>query len=101
MKKIDFFIHNLNKKDIAQANNTMRSIFLTTGPAVSAFEKKFAGYLSIKESVGFTSCTGALHLALLRNGVGSGDEVITTPMTFVATAAAILQAGAIPVFVDV
>lgn len=100
-KKIEFFKHNLTKDNIALANQVMRSVFLTTGPMVAQFEKKFAKYLTIAEAVGLTSCTGALHLALLRYGVGPGDEVITTPMTFVATATAIIQAGAKPVFVDV
>jgi len=68
---------------------------------VSEFERKFANYLKVPEAVGLTSCTAALHLALLRHGIGIGDEVITTPMTFVATATAIIQAGATPVFVDV
>jgi len=99
--KIEFSKHNLNENDIALANQVMRSVFLTTGPMVVKFEKKFAQYLNIAEAVGLTSCTGALHLALLRHGIGSGDEVITTPMTFVATATAILQAGARPIFVDV
>ena len=99
--KIEFYKHSLTEEDISLANQVMRSIFLTTGPMVEKFEKKFAEYLNIPEAVGLTSCTGALHLALLRHGIGCGDEVITTPMTFVATATAILQAGAAPVFVDV
>lgn len=99
--KIEFYKHNLTEEDIASANQVMRSVFLTTGPLVARFEKKFARYLSITEAVGLTSCTAAMHLALLRHGVGSGDEVITTPMTFVATATAIIQAGAKPVFVDI
>jgi dTDP-4-amino-4,6-dideoxygalactose transaminase len=100
-KKIDFFKHNISDNDIALANQVMRSVFLTTGPMVERFENRFAEYLGISEAVALTSCTGALHLALLRHGVGVGDEVITTPMTFVATATAILQTGATPVFVDV
>jgi dTDP-4-amino-4,6-dideoxygalactose transaminase len=99
--KIEFYRHNLTDEDIVLANQVMRSVFLTTGPMVASFEKKFAEYLGIQEAVGLTSCTGAIHLALLRHGIGAGDEVITTPMTFVATATAILQAGATPVFVDV
>lgn len=99
--KIEFFKHHLNEADIISASRVMRSIFLTTGPVVSEFEKKFADYLGIREAVGLTSCTGAMHLALIKNGVGPGDEVITTPLTFVATATAILEAGAKPVFVDV
>jgi dTDP-4-amino-4,6-dideoxygalactose transaminase len=101
MEKIEFFKHNLTDEDLDLANQVMRSIFLTTGPMVAAFEKKFARYLDSPEAVGLTSCTGAMHLALLRHGIGPGDEVITTPMTFVATATAIIEAGATPVFVDV
>lgn len=100
-KKIEFTRHNLSERDIFTAKRVMRSIFLTTGPMVAEFEEKFAKYLHISQAVGLTSCTGALHLALLRYGIGPGDEVITTPMTFVATATAILEAGAKPVFVDV
>jgi dTDP-4-amino-4,6-dideoxygalactose transaminase len=100
-QKIEFYIHNLTDEDITLAEQVLRSTFLTTGPRVAEFEKKLASYLEIKEVVGVTSCTGALHLALLRAGVGPGDEVITTPMSFVATATAILEVGAIPVFVDV
>lgn len=101
MKKIEFFRHNLNEGDIRKASEAMRSIFLTTGPMVSRFEEKFAAYMGISECAGLTSCTGAIHLALLRHGIGEGDEVITTPMTFVATVTAIMQAGATPVFADV
>ncbi len=99
--KIEFFRHNVTEEDIVLANQTLQSIFLTTGPMVERFEKRFAQYLGIQEAVGLTSCTGAIHLALLRHGIAAGDEVITTPMTFVATATAILQTGAIPVFIDV
>lgn len=101
MKKIEFFIHNLTEKDIKEASSVMRSVFLTTGPMVSSFEKKFSEYLNIQEVIGLNSCTAAMHLALLRHKIGPGDEVITTPMTFVATVAAIIQAGAVPRFVDV
>jgi dTDP-4-amino-4,6-dideoxygalactose transaminase len=71
------------------------------GPAVAAFERDFAVYCQAPEAIGVNSGTSALHLALLAAGVGSGDEVITVPYTFVATAAAIEYAGARPVFVDV
>jgi dTDP-4-amino-4,6-dideoxygalactose transaminase len=99
--KIEFFKHNITEHDIELASQVMRSIFLTTGPMTASFEKKFAEYMDIAEAVGTTSCTGALHLALLRHGIGPGDEVITTPMTFVATATAVMESGAMPVFVDV
>jgi dTDP-4-amino-4,6-dideoxygalactose transaminase len=71
------------------------------GPEVESFETKFAAYCGAKHAVAVDSGTSALHLALLAAGVGPGDEVITTPATFVATVAAILYAGATPVFVDV
>ncbi len=101
MRKIEFFRHSLTDDDMTLVHQVIQSLFLTTGPVVEAFEKRFAEYLGIEEAVGLTSCTGAIHLALLRHGIGAGDEVITTPMTFVATATAILQAGATPVFVDI
>src|SRR5262249_24333800 len=71
------------------------------GPQVAEFESRFADYLSVRHVVGVGSGTDALRLALLPAGVGPGDEVITPPMTFVATAEAIYQTGALPVFVDV
>jgi dTDP-4-amino-4,6-dideoxygalactose transaminase len=71
------------------------------GPEVTAFEKEFAAYCGTSESIALNSGTSALHLALLAAGVGPGDEAITVPFTFVATAAAIGYTGATPVFVDI
>jgi dTDP-4-amino-4,6-dideoxygalactose transaminase len=71
------------------------------GDAVEAFEKNFSAYCGVEHAVALNSGTSALHLALLAAGIGPGDEVITVPMTFVATTAAVLYAGATPVFVDV
>src|SRR5215470_8270059 len=71
------------------------------GEEVAAFEREFAAYCQASESVGVNSGTSALHLALLAADVGPGDEVITTPFTFVATVAAIRYIGATPVFVDI
>jgi dTDP-4-amino-4,6-dideoxygalactose transaminase len=71
------------------------------GDEVTAFEREFAAYCGTREAIAVNSGTSALHLALLAAGVGPGDEVITVPFTFVATAAAILYAGARPVFVDI
>ncbi len=71
------------------------------GPNVRAFEEEAASYLGVKQAVGCASGTDALHLGLIAAGVGEGDEVITTPFTFIATAEAILYVGAKPVFVDI
>lgn len=72
-----------------------------SGPAVEAFEADFAEYCGVRHCIGVNSGTSALHLALLACGIGAGDEVITVPMTFVATTWAISYVGARPVFVDV
>jgi UDP-4-amino-4-deoxy-L-arabinose-oxoglutarate aminotransferase len=101
MKKIEFFKHNIDERDIERVNDVLHSIFLTTGERVREFEEKFSAYLNSKYAIGVTSCTAALHLSLLAAEIGPGDEVITTPMSFCATANSILHAGAIPVFVDV
>ena len=79
----------------------MRSGSFALGPAVEAFERDFAAFCGTEHAVAVNSGTSALHLALLAAGVGPGDEVVTVPMTFVATAAAIVYAGATPIFVDI
>jgi dTDP-4-amino-4,6-dideoxygalactose transaminase len=71
------------------------------GPELAAFEEEFAAYCTTRYAAGVNSGTSALHLALLAAGIGPGDEVITTPFTFVATVAAIRYTGARPVFVDI
>jgi dTDP-4-amino-4,6-dideoxygalactose transaminase len=99
--KVEFFRHQLGEKNLQRFARVMESIFLTTGKEVALFEEKFAAYLGQKFALGLMSATAGLHIALLAQGIGPGDEVITTPMTFAATALAIMHAGARPVFVDV
>jgi len=101
MQKIEFFKHNIDKDDISRVNNVLKSIFLTNANVTKEFEEKFATYLGASHCVALSSCTAALHLSLLALGIKDGDEVITTPMSFVATSNAILHAGATPVFVDI
>ena len=80
---------------------TMRSGQYILGKAVETFEADFAAFCGTRHAIAVNTGTSALHLALLAAGVGPGDEVITTPTTFVATTAAILYTGATPVFVDI
>jgi dTDP-4-amino-4,6-dideoxygalactose transaminase len=101
MEKIEFFKHNIDDRDIARVEGVLKSLFLTTGKEVAEFERKFSAYTGMGQTVGLTSCTAALHLSLLAFGIGRGDEVITTPMSFCATANAVIHAGAKPVFVAV
>lgn len=98
---IPFYRHDLGHPEAASVARALKEPILTTGALVEEFEQRFAALLGRRHALAVTSCTGALHMSLLALGIGAGDEVITTPMTFVATAAAILQVGAIPVFVDV
>jgi dTDP-4-amino-4,6-dideoxygalactose transaminase len=79
----------------------LRSGWITTGPRTKAFESALAQYVGAPHCVAVNSCTAALHLALLAVGVGRGDEVITSPITFASTANVIVHCGATPVFADV
>jgi dTDP-4-amino-4,6-dideoxygalactose transaminase len=90
------------KDEVAVAiQGVLDSCQFTLGSEVFAFEKEFAAYCNVDDAVGVNSGTSALHLALLAAGIGPGDEVITVPFTFVATAAAIHYTGAAPVYVDI
>lgn len=99
--QVPFFMHDLGQAEVDAVAEVLRNPILTTGEWVARFEKLFAQRMGARHAVAVTSCTGALHLALLALGIGPGDEVITTPMTFIATANSIIEAGAKPVFVDV
>ena len=91
----------IGEAEIAEVVDTLRSGWLTTGPRVARFEELFAQRTGAAHAVAVASCTGGLHISLVAAGVGPGDEVITSPLTFCATAHAIVHAGAQPVFADV
>lgn len=91
----------LGQKEIDAVVAVLRSGNLVQGEVVDRFEQRFAAIVGVKHAVAVSSGTAALHLALLAHGIGPGDEVITTPFTFIATANAVLYAGARPVFVDI
>lgn len=101
MGSIPFYLHDLGQRELDSIAEVFNGPILTTGETVERFENRFREYLHVRHALAVTSCTGALHLALIALGIGRGDEVITTPMTFVATALAVIAAGATPVFVDV
>lgn len=98
---LPFHRPSLGPEEEAAVLETLRSGWLTTGPKTQRFEDEFARYLGTRHALGVTSCTAAMHLGLIALGVGPGDEVITSPITFPATANVIVHVGATPVFVDV
>ena len=103
-KREDFIPYNLpdiTDAEIEEMTATLRSLWIAKGPRTIKFEQEFAAYLGAKHAVAVNSCTAALHVSLLTQNIGPGDEVITTPMTFASTASTILHCGATPVFADI
>lgn len=99
--KVDFYKHCLGEAEIASVAEAINSVFLSAGPKTAAFEKQFAAMYGAKYCVGVTSWTMGNFILLKALGIGPGDEVITTPMSFVATANTVLYCGAKLVLVDV
>jgi dTDP-4-amino-4,6-dideoxygalactose transaminase len=91
----------IEDEEIDEVVATMKSGWLGSGPKVARFENDFKLYKGAEHAVALHSCTAALHLSMLAAGIGPGDEVITTPMTFCATVNAILHAGGTPVLADI
>lgn len=98
---IPYGTQNIEQEDIEAVISTLKSDYLSTGPKVKEFETKFAQYVGSNYAVAVSSGTAALHCACLAMGLKKGDEVITTPLTFIATSNAILYCQATPVFVDI
>ncbi|GAB4334448.1 MAG: DegT/DnrJ/EryC1/StrS family aminotransferase [Dehalococcoidia bacterium] len=91
----------IGEEEAAAAAEAVRSGWLTQGQRVADFEAAVAGYVGVRHAIATSNCTTALHLALIAAGVRPGDEVICPSFTFIATANAIVHAGATPVFVDI
>lgn len=91
----------IGKDEIQEVIDTLESGWLSKGPKVEAFEKAFAAWTGAKHAIALNSCTAALFLALKAKGIGPGDEVITSAVTFSSTANTIVHTGAVPVFVDI
>lgn len=101
MHYIPYGRQSINEDDIQAVIEVLKSDFLTTGPKIAEFERKFASYVGAKYAVAVSNGTAALHIACMAAGLKKGDEVITTPITFAASANCALYCGATPVFADI
>lgn len=100
-KYIPFALPDIGEEEIAEVVSALRSGWITSGPRVKQFEREFEVYTGAAYALAVNSCTAGLHLALTALGIGAGDEVITTPLTFCATVNSILETGADVVLADV
>jgi dTDP-4-amino-4,6-dideoxygalactose transaminase len=98
---IPFNVPSIGDEEINEVVDTLKSGWLTTGPKTAQFENEFQNYVGATHGLAVNSATAALHLALAAVGIGPGDEVITTPLTFCATVNTIIHTGATPVLADV
>lgn len=98
---IPFNLPTIGEEEINEVVSTLRSGWLTTGPRTAKFEEEFRAYVGSSHALAVNSGTAGLHLALAALGIGPGDEVITTPLTFCSTVNTILQVGATPVLADI
>jgi dTDP-4-amino-4,6-dideoxygalactose transaminase len=99
------FLHfsppSISEEEVEAVVDTLRSDWITTGPKTRQFEEEFAAFIGAPSCLAVNSCTGALHVALAALGIGPGDEVITTPMTFICSANVVEHVGATPVLADI
>ncbi len=91
----------IEEPEIQEVVDCLRSGWISTGPRVGKFQELFKAYIGTKYAFALNSCTAGLHLSMIAAGLKAGDEVITTPMTFAATANSVVHTGATPVFADV
>jgi len=91
----------LEAGELREVIDTLESDWISTGPKTHAFEEQFKNYVGAQFAVAVSSCTAALHLSLAASGIGPGDEVITSPLTFAATANVVIHQGAKPIFADI
>jgi dTDP-4-amino-4,6-dideoxygalactose transaminase len=98
---LPFHAANIEEDEIREVTDTLRSGWLTTGPRTAQFERDFQAYTGASHALAVNSCTAGLHLALAALGIGPGDEVITTALTFCASVNVIIEVGAKPVLVDI
>ena len=92
---------DIGQAEIDEVVDTLRSGWITSGPKTKEFERRFAEYVGARHAIAVNSCTAALHIALAAAGIGPGDEVITSPLTFCSTANVIVHLGGTPVFADI
>src|SRR5271166_5579301 len=100
-KLLPYGRQSLDDADVQAVVEVLKSDWLTTGPKIGEFEERFAAWVGARHAVSFSSGTAALHGAAFAAGLGPGDQAITTPLTFCATANCVLYQGATPVFADV
>ena len=98
---VQFHQSYIQQGEIKEVVDTLKSGWITTGPRTKRFEEDFKKYIGCRHAIGLNSCTAGLHLSLAALNIGEGDEVITTPITFPATANVIIHQKATPVFVDI
>lgn len=99
--QVPFYRHSFGRDEIREIADTVKSGWVTTGKKAHLLEQNIARYLNAKHTIAVNSCTAAMHLLLQAAGIGPGDEIVTTPYTFVATTEAILYTGATPVYCDI
>src|SRR5262245_28854662 len=98
---VPYNLPTIDDDEITEVAATLRSGWLTTGPRTARFETEFKTYVGAPHALAVNSATAGLHLALAALGIGPGDEVITTPLTFCSTVNTIVHAGATPVLADI